>query len=98
MNLCTLITNRDLIEFHYDGHHRIVLPAAHGLHAQSGNAAMRGYQIEGTSNSRPVPFWSMFLVAKMHGVSVLARRHLAVPPGFQPGDEHIVPLCCELRP
>lgn len=95
MNLCAAIAERRVIRFMYDGHERIVIPAAHGTHKTTGNAVLRGYQIRGTSGSRTPPLWDLFLVAKMSSVSILEETFSTDPPGFSRGDKHIN-VCCEL--
>lgn len=98
VNLCKAISERRLLQFTYDGHRRIVIPAAHGLHVSTGNPVLRGYQTDGTSGSRAVPLWDMFLLSKIHGGIVLEGQFDATPAGFRSHDSHISPLCCELQP
>ena len=45
MSICDAIAERKNVTFDYDGHHRVVQPAAHGPHATTGNDVLRGYQI-----------------------------------------------------
>ena len=95
MNLCDAIQGRHLLSFTYDGHQRAVIPAAHGTHKSTGNAVLRGYQIRGTSSSRSVPLWDIFLVDKMIGLQVLQETFGANPPRYSRGDKHIN-VHCEL--
>lgn len=50
------ISNRLHIEFVYDGHPRVVQPAAYGIHATTRKPTLRAYQVGGTSSSRVAPF------------------------------------------
>lgn len=95
MNLCAAIAGRHLVTFRYDGCDRVVIPAAHGTHKTTGNAVLRGYQIRGTSNTRDVPLWDLFLVDKMEGVEILDEAFVDDPPHYRRGDKHIN-ICCEL--
>lgn len=83
------------IEFDYDGHHRVVQPAAAGYHVTTGNAVLRGYQTGGTSSSRAVPLWDLFLVGKIQNLVVTGRTFAADPPKYVKGDSHIK-IVCEL--
>ncbi len=59
MDFCTAIKERRLVAFDYDGHPRVVQPAAHGPHVSTGNPVLRGYQVGGTGKTREVPFWDL---------------------------------------
>lgn len=93
MTICDAINNRRVVEFDYDGHHRVVQPAAAGPHATTGNPVLRGYQVGGTGKTRTVPFWDLFLLDKIHNLVVLDEMFEADPPGYQKGDKHIVVQC-----
>lgn len=90
------INSRSLLEFQYDGHPRIVIPAACGLHATTGNEVVRGYQVRGSGNSRTVPYWDLFLTHKIFGLRVLNETFLALPPHYARDDKHISPIFAQL--
>lgn len=96
MDWCAAIRARAIVEFNYDGHRRLVVPAAFGNHATSGNPVLRSYQIGGTSSSRVPPLWDLFLVTKIVGPSRTGRKYDGVPPDYRRGDKHIDPIICEL--
>ncbi|WP_248760216.1 hypothetical protein [Pseudarthrobacter sp. SSS035] len=96
VDLSGAIHNRNLVAFHYDGHPRVVMPAAFGLHATTGNEILRGYQVDGTSNSRPVPFWHLFLTEKMSDLKILDGQFSENPPDYSRDDEHIDPIHAQL--
>ncbi len=95
MNICTAIREKRLVSFTYDGHSRVVIPAAHGPHKTTGNSVLRGYQIRGTSSTRSVPLWDLFLTDNMVGFQVLDETFAAAPPDYSRGDKHIN-VHCEL--
>ena len=95
-DLSSAIENRRLVEFVYDGHPRVVIPAAYGVHVSTGNAVLRGYQIRGTSSSRSVPLWDLFLIGKMESAKVLEEGFTADPPGYAQNDKHISPIEAQL--
>ncbi|MGP0102739.1 MAG: hypothetical protein ACLPUT_14110 [Solirubrobacteraceae bacterium] len=96
MDLCAAITDRHLISFVYDGHQRIAIPAAYGKHMTTGNLVLRAYQTGGTSSSRQVPLWDLFLVEKMTNCVILDETFVADPPSYSPGDKHIAEIYCQL--
>lgn len=93
MSICDAINSRRLVEFDYDGHHRVVQPAAAGPHATTGNPVLRGYQVGGTGKTRRVPFWDLFLVDKIQNLVVVDETFESDPPGYQKGDRHIAVEC-----
>lgn len=95
MDICGAIAGRRLVEFDYDGHHRVVQPAAAGPHATTRNPVLRGYQVGGTGKTRVVPFWDLFLVGKITNWTVLDETFEDDPPGYKKGDQHI-DVECEL--
>ena len=95
MSICDAIKGRQVIEFDYDSHHRIVQPAAAGPHVTTGNPVLRGYQVGGTGKTREVPFWDLFLIEKIRNLVILEETFDADPLGYQRGDKHIT-IQCEL--
>jgi hypothetical protein len=96
MDFCAAINGRRLISFVYDGHPRTAIPAAYGKHATTGNMVLRAYQIGGTSSSRSVPLWDLFLVEKMSAGVILDETFASDPPSYTPGDKHIGEIHCQL--
>lgn len=94
--LCAAISERRTLEFVYQGHRRIVIPAAHGVHATTGNPVLRAYQIGGTSASRAVPLWDLFRLDTIDGAVTFGAPFDLDPPGYSPNDKHIAPICCQL--
>lgn len=93
MDLCDSIAQRRMISFTYDGHPRVVQPAAYGTHITTGNLLLRGYQVDGSSHSRKPPLWDLFSVEKMVGLQILEETFQDDPPGYSPGDKHLNVIC-----
>lgn len=93
MDLRDAITHRRVVQFVYDGHPRVVHPAAYGRHRTTGNVQLRGYQVAGSSATRVPPLWDLFLVDKIEQLVVLDDTFLDDPPGFKPGDKHLYVEC-----
>lgn len=96
MDICAAINGRRLISFVYDGHHRTAIPAAYGKHETTGNEVLRGYQTGGTSSSRPVPLWDLFLVEKIMNYTILDETFDADPPSYARDDRHMSEIYCQL--
>ena len=96
VDLTHAIENRRLVEFIYDGHPRVVIPTAYGIHATTGNSVLRGYQVRGTSKSRTVPLWDLFLIDKMVSPLVLEETFDGEPIGYALNDKHISPIHAQL--
>lgn len=96
MDICAAINGRHLISFVYDGHNRIVIPAAYGRHLTTANDMLRGYQTGGTGSSRPVPFWDLFLVEKIVSYAILDETFETDPPQYARNDKHMAEIYCQL--
>lgn len=96
MDVCKAINGRHLISFVYDGHSRTAIPAAYGVHKTTGNRVLRAYQTGGTSSSRSVPLWDLFLVEKIVDYTVLDEAFDADPPSYMRGDRHMSEIFCQL--
>ena len=95
MDLCAAIADKHLICFTYDGHRRIVIPAAHGTDRNTGEAVLHGYQVRGDRNSESEPPWRRFLVSKMHHVEILGETFNGPPPDYR-HDGMDIDVCCQL--
>ena len=97
--LCQAIESMRVIAFTYEDkegnvHHRRVEPYAHG-ETTAGNAALRGYQIGGTSESE-IPGWKLFIVERMAGLRITEGTFAGSAPGYAHGDRHLNPLYCQV--
>jgi hypothetical protein len=90
------IRERKVITFSYDGHPRTAIPTAIGPHVSTRNDVFRGYQIAGTSKTRAVPLWDLFLVDRVLDLRVTSEQVPTDPPGYQPNDKHISPVEAQL--
>jgi len=66
MDLVSAINDRQLIEFFYDGHPRIVQPATYGRTA-TGKWSLRACQVSGRSRRNTLPCWELYTESKMQG-------------------------------
>ena len=63
------ISKKAIIEFDYEGHHRIAEPHVYGL--KNGVSELLVYQIEGGSSSGGLPQWRRVKIAKMYKFDAL---------------------------
>lgn len=94
--LTDAITRRVVLEFDYEGHHRVVQPAAWGNHITTGNLLLRGYQVGGTSKSGNPPKWGFFYVGQISGLVLTGQTFEQDPPGYQRGDQHLGKIVAQL--
>lgn len=94
--LVEAINSRRAVEFIYDGHPRVVQPAAVGVHKDTGNIVLRGYQVEGSSKTRVPPLWDLFLLSKIVDLRVVGEEFSDNPPGYKPGDRHMARIHAQL--
>jgi hypothetical protein len=60
---------------------------------KTGNEILRGYQIGGTSSTRTVPLWDLFLTSKIADAEILEEGFDQNPPGYKRDDKHLVIHC-----
>lgn len=89
------IKSMKLLEFNYQGFHRIVEPHTYGVFS-NGNELLVAYQISGKSSSRRVPFWSSFLIDDMEDISILDEKFREPRNDYKKGDKRFHQIYCEL--
>jgi hypothetical protein len=89
------INNRNLLEFYYDGHHRIAEPHTFGV-STKGNDSLSAYQIEGTSDKGSVPDWKLFTVSKIVGLKISDKTFSGTRSGYRKGDSRMSKIYAEL--
>lgn len=93
--LCSAIANRQVITFLYEGLSRTVYPVAYGTHVDTGNEALRAYQVGGETSSpeKPLPSWRFFLIDKVQNVKLTGETFAIPLPGYRPNDRHLNVVC-----
>lgn len=93
--IISAIENMNVIEFHYNGHWRVVEPHAYGV-TPKGNEVLRAYQKDGTSDSGKVPDWRLFSVNKIEGLKIIDDTFSKPRLGYKVGDSAMSEIYCEL--
>lgn len=83
-----------MVEFYYDGLHRIVEPHTCGV-SKLGKDTLSGYQIRGQSNS-DLPNWKLFTLDKISSLTVLDEVFDGAELGYSRGDSRMTRIYCEL--
>lgn len=89
------IENYYILEFDYNGHHRIVEPHTYGVN-HKGNEILAAYQIEGTSDKGDVPVWKQFTTDKISNLKVLNETFSGTRNGYKRGDSRMDEIYAEL--
>lgn len=89
------IENGNLLEFDYNGHHRIVEPHTYGVN-HKGNETLAAYQIDGTSDNGDVPDWKQFTTEKISNLQVLDETFTSARKGYKKGDSRMDEIYAEL--
>lgn len=83
MLLRKAISERLLVEFDYDGYHRVVEPHVYGK--KEGEMQLLAYQITGESASDALPEWRRFDIDKISHLR-LTNRHFKGPRRTRSGE------------
>ncbi|MGB6462848.1 MAG: hypothetical protein WBF38_01310 [Nitrosotalea sp.] len=78
----TAIENKQLIEFNYDGLHRIAEPHVYGI--KDGEREILVYQVAGQSSSGNLPNWRRMKISKISGI-IISDQHFAGPRPYPSG-------------
>jgi hypothetical protein len=93
LEICEAIGDRRLLEFDYDGLHRVVQPYCHGF-TRKGAETLRAVQV-GSGGRR---FGKLWTVAKMQNLRVAAETFDADDPDYNPNDTALVEIHCSVTP
>ena len=94
--ICSAIRELELLEFDYDGLHRIVAPYCHGF--TSKGEVLRAIQVRGDSHSHGLGFGKLWTVAKMSNVRNAGERFMPDDPHYNPRDSAMTQIhCCVER-
>ena len=93
--ICNAISDKQLLEFYYDGHFRKVEPHTFGI-SKRGNDLLAAYQVSGGSKEGRVPDWKQFNLNKIEGLKVLEETFTSPRTGYVKGDSRMIKIYCEL--
>jgi hypothetical protein len=95
MDIATAIESRSEIAFVYDGLRRVVQPATLGI-TSTGNTAMRGCLIAGSSKRNTIPCWELYSLSKIMGATETGHTFSDFTlAGYTRGDSGFVQIIAE---
>lgn len=94
--ICAAIRDCELLEFDYDGLHRVVAPYCHGFTGE--NEVLRAIQVGGQSHSRGMGFGKLWTVDKMLSVRRTGNAFVPDDPHYSPNDSAMAAIHCRVRP
>lgn len=93
--ICAAIRDRVLIEFDYDGLHRVVAPYCHGL--TSKGEVLRAIQVRGASHSSGMGFGKLWMVEKILHIQRTAEGFVPDDPHYNPNDSAMTRIHCNVQ-
>ena len=93
--ICDAIRHRALLEFDYDGLHRIVQPYCHGT-TGTGRESLRAIQIGGESRGRLIASGKLWTVAKMINVKLSEQTFVPNDPRYNANDTAMASIHCRV--
>jgi hypothetical protein len=97
LKVCEAIGAQRILEFDYDGHHRVVQPYCHGF-SSKGAESLRAVQVNADSRSGGRGFGKLWTVAKMQNLRVTAETFAADDPDYNPHDTALPEIHCRVKP
>ncbi len=95
--ICDAIRARRILEFDYDGHHRVVHPYCYGF-TRKGAETLRAVQVNADSRSGGRRFGKLWTVAKMQNLRVNGETFAADDPDYNPDDTALIEIHCRVTP
>lgn len=93
--ICAAIRDCELLEFDYDGLHRVAAPYCHGF--TSKGEVLRAIQMRGDSRSRGLGFGKLWRVEKMLNVRQTGEAFVPDDPNYNPMDSAMTRIHCAVR-
>jgi hypothetical protein len=94
--ICEAIQRRLLLEFDYDGLHRVVQPYAHGR-ATNGQELLRAIQVGGQSRSARIASGKLWSVEKLTKVELAGPEFVPDDPNYNPNDRAMETIHCRIQ-
>lgn len=92
--ICTAIKDHMLLEFDYEGLHRVVAPYCHGFTARG--EVLRAVQVRGESRSRGFRFGKLWTIEKMRNLRGTTESFIPDDPDYNPNDSAMTTIHCNV--
>ena len=89
LTLAQAVREHRIITFWYDGLMRTVEPHAYGVHKDTGNEVLSGFQTAGFSHSSDCPDWRLYRLSDIQSLTVTNETFKQTRPGYNPHDSRM---------
>jgi hypothetical protein len=96
LEICEAIGAQRILEFDYDGYHRVVQPYCHGF-TRKGAETLRAVQVNVDSRSGGRGFGKLWTVAKMQNMRVAVETFGPDDPDYNPNDTALLEIHCSVK-
>jgi hypothetical protein len=97
IDICEAIGALRMLEFDYDGYHRVVQPYCHGF-TRKGAETIRAVQVNASGRSGGRGYGKLWTVAKMQNLRVADSTFEADDPDYNPNDTALLEIHCRVKP
>ena len=95
--ICQAIASKNVIEFRYKGKWiRLFEPHTYGIHKDTNNEVLSGYQLGGFSESGNLPDWRLFRVSEITSLTITQDKFLSPRPGYNSRDSRMSRIFCTI--
>jgi hypothetical protein len=94
--VCEAIRERRLLEFDYDGKHRVTEPYCHGI-STTGKQSVRALQVGGATRPGGFGFGKMWTIEKMTDARVSETSFVPDDPNYNPDDSAMSVIHCRIE-
>ena len=95
--ICEAIDAQRILEFDYDGSHRVVQPYCHGF-TRKGAETLRAVQVNAEGRSGGRGFGKLWTVAKIRNLRVADQAFTPDDPDYNPNDSALPEIHCRVKP
>ena len=92
--ICNAIKDRNVIQFYYDGHLRIVEPFTLGILKTTRNTSLSAFRVGGYSESENSPPWRLYTLNKISSIKTLNRKAMQYRSGYNSRDSRMSMIIC----
>ena len=94
--ICEAIKNKNVIEFSYNGHKRVVEPHCYGMHKNTNNEVLCAYQISGYSSSGKGHPWRLYTISGMSKIVISGEKFNKPRNGYKKNDSRMLRIFCQI--
>lgn len=87
--LAQAVREHRIVTLWYDGLTRTIEPHTYGIHKDTGNEVLSGYQTAGFSNSGDLPGWRLYRLSEISSLTITERNFGQTRPRYNPNDSRM---------